>query len=177
MPIALPKALLALTLLAPLALAMPAAAQETETRFSDWTMVCRDNNQSVRGGCILRQRLTPTGQEQDLLVVAVMLRPGSNAPTMAYRMPAAAIEGEKLTMTVDKGPTLSLPIDRCEGGFCAASAPLDDKVLPMLTNGNTALVTFPMKQEKSGKTQRFGVKMSLLGFTAAVKALKDKAGM
>lgn len=178
------SAVLALALLAPLGFVHSAAAQaapgETETKIKDWALVCHEGNTAVRGNCILQQRLTPKDMTQDLLVVGVMFRADSTSPTIAFRMPKEAVANDKLTMTIDKGPTMSLPIEKCDANFCGASAPLTDKVLPMLTNGSTGLVTFPMKiKDKDGKekTQRFGVKVSLNGFTAALTQLKAKAGV
>ena len=101
--------------------------------------------------------------------MAVGYNRGHSQPTIAFNLPPQINPAKGLTFTIDDHRTLDLPIDDCKPERCTAQANLRDEILEQLRGGKAAMITYMV----ASSGQRVGVKLSLVGFDAAFKALTE----
>ncbi|HSK39020.1 MAG TPA: invasion associated locus B family protein [Arenibaculum sp.] len=166
---ALPGA--ALGLAAVLGAAVPASAQQEaeERRFGDWQLVCPAGDAGAR--CFITQRQTATDTGLDLLGAAIFYLPGQSDPTIELRIAPQADPQQPIALQVDDARPLTIGIEQCNESYCATTGTLSAGLIAQFRAGNRALISFVAPPDG----QRIAVPLSLQGFTAAMRALDERA--
>lgn len=125
--------------------------------FEDWLLVCDE-------ACDIRTRVVGRDGSEILTVIA---RPdGGGALRIGTPLPLFLPEGVRLTLGASE--PRAIPWRTCDAAGCEARAPLDPKFLADFRRERAGSVELTLE---TGERVRLGV--SLLGFTAAWRALSD----
>lgn len=135
----------------------PGPEPPAPSAFDDWSLVC-DEACDVRTGVFGRD-----GSE----VLSVIVRPdGGGALGIETPLPLFLPDGVRLTLG-ESEPRV-IPWRTCDAEGCTARVPLDPKLLADLRRERAGTVELILE---TGERVRLGI--SLLGFTAAWRALSD----
>ena len=79
---------------------------------------------------------------QFVAAVAVRMRPDAHEPVMTVRIPVGLYLPAGLTMTVDDGKPMPVPLQTCDQQGCYGETPLSATVLTALRGGKRLALTF-----------------------------------
>ncbi|MCP4330139.1 MAG: hypothetical protein GY791_17080 [Alphaproteobacteria bacterium] len=159
-----------------------AAMAQTETevkltkreKIKNWTYLCferaaKEGADPVRF-CRINTQLWAQGEQQKRLIIAVIVRLAGEqkTPVMTLRMPPGLVVGEKVRMQVDEQPALLSPPVECRKVECRTEMSMSDQQIKQMQAGTQFKVTFAGPEKKA-----FRVDVSLLGFTRAIKTLRQ----
>ena len=146
--------------------AAPAEGTITEQKFQDWTVRCgRQTEQGPQVCEMQQQRVDQEGRT--VMAVAVGRVPGTSDLGLLVVLPLGILLPAGVTLQIEGGAELPLPVDRCERPGCRVEMLLEPDLLNRLKAGSQATVFFEAI-DPQGERQRLGVPISLLGFTAAL---------
>ncbi|MDP6692126.1 MAG: invasion associated locus B family protein [Alphaproteobacteria bacterium] len=159
---ALATILFALTSLAP---AQAITAREKD--YQDWRLRCERKSDSAPEHCFIMQIAKTLKDKRDALRIGVRY-PDPDRPAMVFlTLPLGVYLPGGLTMQIDDGETLRIPLEICLKNGCHTRMDLEGTLLKDLQAGQQATLIFFDAQQ-----QQIVVPVSLAGFTAAYAALK-----
>ena len=158
-----------LALLAVAVLAGPAAAQPSDGQiFEDWRLRCGKAEAAAPPPCHIFQTVVVSQTGQPFLYVAAGYPPeGAGGPTLFLTLPLGIHLPSGVSLTVDQGQPVPVPVVPCDRDGCHARLALDRRLIKSLQAGLVARVAF-----QDGVGQQITVPVSLRGFTAALKAVR-----
>lgn len=149
-------------------LAGPAAAQPSDGQiFEDWRLRCGKADDATPP-CHIFQTVVVSQTGQPFLYVAAGYPPeGAGGPTLFLTLPLGIHLPTGVSLTVDRGQPVAVPVVHCDRDGCHAQLALDRRLIQSLQAGLVAQVGF-----QDGVGQAITVPVSLNGFTAALKAVR-----
>ena len=144
------------------------AAPENGQKFLDWTVTCEVSKESAQPACFVFQNLLLKKENKRLLHVAVGYLPAGQQPTAFFTLPLGVSLPGGLSVTVDDGKPVRVRYERCDAAGCLAPLALTDTLVKSLMGGRWSRVAF-----FDASRREISVPVSLNGFTAALKALKE----
>ena len=147
--------------------AEPEAKPARQEIFKDWRIQC-EKPEGDEEHCHIFQSVVLKEGNRRLLHLGVGYVPDQEDQVVAiFTLPLGISLPPGITLQVDEGESMRLPVEHCIPQGCRVLVPLDAKLLGTLKAGNKATVTF-----SDTARQPVGVPVSLQGFTAALNALK-----
>lgn len=143
------------------------AAPGDEKVFQDWRVSCQSPEGSDNENCFIVQNLVLKKDKRQLLSVVVGYPSGRSRAAMLITLPLGFSLPPGLTLRVDDGDEIQLPVERCIPAGCQALLDLDERTLRAFKAGLQAHVTF-----RNAARQPVTVPFSLKGFTAAIRSLQ-----
>ncbi len=147
------------------------AAAANGKKFKDWQVRCetyKDKAQKSFDQCHIFQAWHHKSQKVLILHMAVAYPPANPSRAVAVMtMPLGIYLPAGVKIRVDDGVSRDLVFERCEPVGCKAGFPVEDDVLNEFKKGLNAYVTFSDMRRKP-----LTIKVSLRGFSAAIRALK-----
>ena len=154
----------ALTWCAPVA-AAPAAG----TTFKDWVIACEEREGGETGQCYMAQNVALRESGQRLVHVAVgYSAKGDGRPAALLTVPLGVFLPAGVAVAIDGGEPRRVPLEYCIAAGCRALLPLDPDTESALKAGRQAQVIF-----QDLTRREIAVPISLLGFTAGLRALRE----
>ncbi len=134
---------------------------------SSWTVRCQDLEEGGKKHCEVFQRLIV--QETGALVAefAIGYPPGRKDARGVVLLPNGVLLQSDMTLQIDEQEPFSFSMRYCLNNGCYAYLNLNEAVVGMLRKGSEATFSF---QDFRG--QKIAIKMSLKGFTKALKEVK-----
>ncbi len=150
-------------------LAGPAAAQPSDGQiFKDWRLRCDKADAATPPSCHIFQTVVVSQTGQPFLYVAAGYpREGPGGPTLFLSLPLGIHLPSGVSLSVDQGQPVPVPVVHCDRDGCHARLALDRRLIKSLQAGLVAQVGF-----QDGVGQPITVPVSLRGFTAALKAVR-----
>lgn len=150
-------------------LAGPAAGQPSDGQtFKNWRVRCQKPEAAAPVQCHIFQTVVVSQTGQPILYVAAGYPPeGAGGPTAFLTLPLGIHLPSAVTLRVDQGDPVAVPVEHCDRDGCHARLGLDRRLIASLQAGLVAHVGF-----RDGVGQPITVPVSLEGFTAAMKALR-----
>jgi len=169
------SAALGLIALAAASVIRPAAGQEPpapgalppmeEQQVEDWTVRCAKDAPQKR--CEMVQMVREGDNGRELLLVAMGYPPGETQLLAWLVLPLGVLLPPGLGLKVDEAEPARLPFQFCEPNGCLAPWALTEAEIGKLKAGQKLVV---IVHDRNGK--RFGLPVSLKGFTAALSKLQ-----
>lgn len=156
----------ALSALALLATGVVHAAQDGEV-FRDWTARCERPPEANQEICHISQTVKSPEGNQEMAQVAVGYFPNSDDPVAIVTLPLGVHLPRGLTLQVDSGEEIRVPIEVCNRGGCQAGINLKSPLREAMLKGNTLKLTI---YDPAGQSATLPV--SLSGFTAGLGSLR-----
>lgn len=143
-----------------------ALAERTVETLGDWSVVCETPNSDARVCAATHQVLTaPNEQSQQSLLMRLVVtyNSDSNESQMMTIVPLGVDLIKGLTLEVDQGDVLRLPVKTCDQAGCRIRARVEGNFVDLMKRGAQIFVGYwPSNSEK-----RLRIAGSLRGFTAA----------
>jgi invasion protein IalB len=158
----------ALFALAVLSVSSIADAAE-EKRFDDWMLRCAERAPPDAPRCIITQDIVSNETNLGIVSAAIYYRPGKNTPTLGFNLAPQAIKQKGMSLQIDDKPSMDMQIQGCNDKFCGVRVNFPDDVMKQFRTGKSGVVSFSVPPEK-----RIGAKISLKGFSAAMKVLEQR---
>ncbi len=133
-----------------------------------WVVSCVSASRAAPADCKIEQRLVAqeTGQSLSLAVVSV---PGATRkPVLQFLLPTGLSLPEGVTLKIDDGKPVAVPLQFCDGSGCLASLPLTPALVDSLQKGKTLTV----QAVAGGSRQPYAFNHVLTDFAAAWGAAK-----
>jgi invasion protein IalB len=153
---------------------VPAAPQNGQA-FRDWMVTCEGQPDDQPGAddgaapqCYIVQNIALKESGQRLLHVAVGYPPQRERPAAIITLPLGIFLPAGIGLAVDDGEPLRVPVQHCLTVGCRALLALDENLVSQLKAGHQARITF-----QDSSRREIGVPVSLLGFTAGLRALGE----
>lgn len=147
--------------------APPALAQSaTERTFQSWVVRC-ETPASGATRCRMVKVVRLKGSGQRLVRVVIALAEGAQQPVAAVLLPLGVYLPAGLTIRVDEGEALRVPIERCTNAGCEARIQIVDALLKQLRAGTQVTYGF-----QDGARKDIAIPATLSGFTSAYAELK-----
>ena len=147
------------------------AAAANGKKFKDWQVRCetyKDKEKQNFDQCHIFQAWHHKSQKVLILHMAIAYPPANpTRPVAVMTMPLGIYLPAGVKIRVDDGVSRDLAFERCEPVGCKAGFPVESEVLREFRKGLNAYVTFSDMRRKP-----LTIKVSLRGFSAAMKALK-----
>ncbi len=125
-----------------------------------------------QGACVLEQRVLLEGEDaMPLIHCALQLAGEPPQPLAVVHVPLGVLLSRGLQLSVDGRAPQSFAFHHCRPEGCLALFPLADDLRGQLEQGREAQVRFHLVDGRL-----VGVPLSLLGFTAGLKALNLSVG-
>ncbi|HHQ68939.1 MAG TPA: hypothetical protein ENM98_01340 [Halothiobacillaceae bacterium] len=150
----------------PISPAQQAPMQQSEpkiTEYQDWLHICvEQRNQEI---CFIQQVLAEDDPRQPPLLTARIFADDSDWLQLILPLGVSLPDG--ILFAVDEGNERILPYQVCGVEGCLVEIELDNALLELLRGGREANILF----RGYGQDDTFGLNLSLMGFTAATKAI------
>lgn len=147
-------------------LALPLAGAEAQessnAQASGWSSSCVSESRGGPARCAMEQRIVLQQGSRTLLTVKIELPAEPRRPALLLQMPLGLHLPSGVTLKVDQGDPLLLPIQSCDPNGCYAGTALADGLLAGLKAGNTLDVTMA-----NAARETIQVPVPLAGFTTA----------
>jgi invasion protein IalB len=175
------KPVLAASMLAAAFLAAPAGAatdpkadvKETpqqataQTREQGWVAQCSSASREAKPDCAVNQRVVLAQTGQLLAGITVRVPSDTRKPVMMLQAPLGLYLPPGMSVTVDKGKPLTVPLQTCDNNGCYAGQPIPADLLKSLQSGEQVVLGF-----QNLNRQDIKVTISLKGFEDAFKKVK-----
>ena len=145
------------------------AAQEA-AKYGNWTAKCEESKGKVQGGCFIFQNLVLREGGQRVLQFAVGYVAATEEPIALLSLPLGISLPPGVTIRIGDGEPTRVIVERCEPNGCRAGLKLKPGLLRQLNEGTQLTVTF-----HDAERRPIEVPLSLEGFAAGLKALKEKS--
>lgn len=146
--------------------ASPAIAERSVETLGDWSVVCQTDDANVRNCAATHQVLTQPNENdrQNLLMRLVVTYNSENKESQMLTVVPLGVDLMKgLTLEVDEGDVLRLPVKTCDPAGCRISARVEGDFVDLMKRGAQIYIGYwPNNSEK-----RLRIAGSLRGFTAA----------
>ena len=142
------------------------AAKDGEV-FRDWKTTCESAPEGNQEICHISQVVKDPDGERDMAQVAVGYFPNSEDPVAIVTLPLGVHLPRGLTLQVDRGEEIRVPIEVCNPGGCQAGVNLKSPLREAMLKGSTLKLTI---YDPAGNTATLPV--SLGGFTAGLGSLR-----
>lgn len=147
-------------------LASPAQAKRQIETLGDWSVVCEPNQANGKSCVATHQVLTQpneANQQSVLMRIVVSYDTGSKESQMLTMVPLGVDLMKGLTLEVDEGKVMRLPVKTCDQSGCRIRAKIESDFVDLMKRGAQIFVGYwPNNSEK-----RLRIAGSLRGFTAA----------
>ncbi len=147
-------------------LALPLVAAEAQdssnAQASGWNSSCISEARSGPARCAMEQRIVLQQGNRTLLTVKIEMPAEPRSPALLLQTPLGLHLPSGLTLKVDQGEPMILPIQSCDPNGCYAGMPLAEGLLAGLKAGNTLDVTMA-----NAAHETIQVPVPLAGFSAA----------
>lgn len=147
------------------------AAAANGKKFKDWQVRCetyKDKEKKNFDQCHIFQAWHHKTQKVLILHMAIAYPPANPARAVAVMtMPLGIYLPAGAKIRVDEGVSRNLAFERCEPVGCKAGFSVEGAILKEFKKGLDAYITFSDMRRKA-----LTIKVSLRGFSAAMKALK-----
>lgn len=150
--------------------AAAAGAPPAGKAFKDWVIACEKREDGEAGQCYMAQNIALRENGQRLLHVAVgyAADTGAEQPAAVFTVPLGVFLPAGVAVSIDGAEPRRLAVEYCVAVGCRAVLPVDPETEAALKQGRQAQITFQDRTRRE-----IGVPVSLLGFTAALRALRE----
>lgn len=139
-----------------------------EKDFQDWRLRCEKKTDDDPERCFIMQVAKSEEENREVLRIGVRY-PEPDQPAMVFlTLPLGVYLPTGLLLQIDEGETLQIPVEICLPNGCHTRLALEGDLLKRLKAGQQAKLAFHDSRQK-----QITVPVSLAGFTAALKALKQ----
>ena len=157
----------------------PASGQETREeqveRRSDWVAQCTSAGRDAPADCALEQRLVVTESDNQLGVhagdvlgaVKIRVPAEPRKATMMLQVPPNLFLPAGVTLRVDDGRALQLPLQTCDARGCYAGLPVSADLLESLKKGSRLHLAI-----QTVRRDKIDIIVPLKGFTAGYQKIK-----
>lgn len=141
-----------------------AAAQDagSNAQASGWAPSCVSEGRGEPARCAIEQRIVLQQGNRLLMTVKVEMPAEPRTPGLVVQMPLGLHLPSGLTLKIDQGQPLALPIQSCDPNGCYAGMAIDAPLLGGLKAGNTLHASVQSLARES-----IDVPIPLAGFSAA----------
>lgn len=140
---------------------------DLDRTYKDWVYGCENSNNGD-SFCSIRQLVTDKSNDTPMLLAAVGYPGQSSIPDAIFTLPLGVKLTKGVQVHVDNNAPVSLNYSVCEAIGCRVTLKLDESWLGQFKAGNKAYIQFTSPQN-----QAIAIPVSLSGFTAAMRALKN----
>lgn len=147
-------------------LAMAAKSRDKDTGPKLWVARCTSPGRTDVPVCSVEQRVVLKQSGRLLAALTVVLRPGSNTPTLTAQLPLGLALQKGLILRIDRDRPLHLPIETCDESGCYASTEMSRALLKAMEKGDRVQLRFVAANGKP-----ITVPMPLTGFAKAYKRI------
>ncbi len=145
------------------------AAPPAGKAFKDWVIACEQREDGETGQCYMAQNVALRESGERLVHVAVGYSArGGDRPAALLTVPLGVFLPAGVALTIDGGEPRRMPLEYCIAAGCRALLPLDPSTESELKAGRQAQVIF-----QDLTRREIAVPVSLLGFTAGLRALRE----
>jgi invasion protein IalB len=132
---------------APKAPAAPAA--ETERKSTEvhvtgakWTSQCTSASRHAEVECTMEQSILLNNTRQLLALIVIRMPANLHEPVMTIQVPVGLFLPAGLSLQIDEGKPLSVPLQTCDLKGCYATTPIAKDMIEALKGGKRLAVTF-----------------------------------
>lgn len=140
-----------------------------EKQFDAWQLKCL-NGKNKQERCSIVQRVTGKQGKARVLLINIKFPFKSDTPVLSFYLPLGISLIPGINYEIDSGPGKKLPVRMCTESGCIVRMNLDNNTIAELQRGKDLKVTFFIGNNRKAIV----VDVSLLGFTKAFVALKNK---
>lgn len=166
------RATVVVTALCLLALAGPAAAQDTQgsanietTQYQDWEVRCLQSASPKK--CQMNQLINNPNSDKPIMRVLMEYPPQIDTAAMAFILPLGTRLVPGLQISVPDSEPVRIPFQVCLQNGCRANLRVQDTLLANMKQGTSFTVTLV-----GPRGRKIALPVSLMGFTAANDAIK-----
>jgi len=166
LPVSILRSGLMLILVLSLSLVSNAQAKpEHGKKFKDWTIACEKLPSSGKEMCSVVQVLSSENKNVTIQI-AITYPPGKTEPHALFKLPLGVSLRHGIEFSAGKAK-VALPYTVCMQQGCIVNGKLDKDMISAMKKASEGVIKFAAMPNKV-----VGAKVSLSGFTAALKSLK-----